>query len=183
MPNLSHNASLQRCYTNHSISGTCITILDKKGFEARDIMTVSSHKCEETIKSYSITSDTRKREMSTALSNALVQSPKILKKDDANVTPSTSTSMGDGNVNNSNNNPEETPTIRELLQLTSDQEKEFYDSILGEDFLHPDTIQPSQPNVNINTSNIQNKPITSASLLPKMLFNNSNITINFIVQK
>ena len=41
MANLSVNANLQNRYTNHSVRATCITVLDNKGFEARDIMSVS----------------------------------------------------------------------------------------------------------------------------------------------
>ena len=193
MPTLSENAKLSRHYTNHSIRGTCITILDQKGFEARDIMTVSSHKREETIKSYSCTSDTRKRQMSHALSNALenTKKPKLEEVDNV-VKPSTGTVECSNTNSNNNNNVDsqessvemnETPTIRELLELTADQEKEFFQAIFSEDFPHPDSIVPKQTSVNINTSNIQNKPTTTASVLPKMLFNNSNITINFNIQK
>ena len=38
MKNISRNAKLSKCYTNHSIRVTAVTILDKSGFEARHIM-------------------------------------------------------------------------------------------------------------------------------------------------
>ena len=40
-------------YTNHSIRATSIGTLDNKGFEARHITAISSHKNENTIKTYS----------------------------------------------------------------------------------------------------------------------------------
>ena len=41
---ISHQAELSTIYTNHSIRATTITILDRSGFEARHIMSVSGHK-------------------------------------------------------------------------------------------------------------------------------------------
>ena len=48
-------AKLSKCYTNHSIRATAVTILDKSGLEARHIMAVSGHKNEASIRSYSKT--------------------------------------------------------------------------------------------------------------------------------
>lgn len=53
--NISREAKLSKCYTNHSIRATAVTILDKSGFEARHIMAVSGHKNEASIRSYSKT--------------------------------------------------------------------------------------------------------------------------------
>ena len=55
MKNISREAKLSKCYTNHSIRTTPVTILDKSGFEARHIMAVSGHKNndEGSIRSYS----------------------------------------------------------------------------------------------------------------------------------
>ena len=46
MKNISQEAKLSKCYTNHSIRSTAVTILDKSGFEARHIMAVGGHKNE-----------------------------------------------------------------------------------------------------------------------------------------
>ena len=43
MKEISTEAKLSHIYTNHSIRATSITLLDKAGFEARHIMTVSGH--------------------------------------------------------------------------------------------------------------------------------------------
>jgi len=55
MKNISRKAKLSKCYTNHSIRVTAVTILDKSGFEVRHIMAVSGHKNEASIRSYSKT--------------------------------------------------------------------------------------------------------------------------------
>ena len=44
MKRISKEANLSRIYTNHSIRAKAVTILDKSGFEARHVMTVSGHR-------------------------------------------------------------------------------------------------------------------------------------------
>ena len=53
MKTLSKDAGLSQLYTNHCMKATATTTLDEAGFEARDIMIVTSHKSERSIKSYS----------------------------------------------------------------------------------------------------------------------------------
>ena len=67
MKTLSQEAHLSKCYTNHSIRATAVTILDKSGFEARHIMAVSGHKNEASIRSYSKTDICTKKKMSETL--------------------------------------------------------------------------------------------------------------------
>ncbi|XP_062593498.1 uncharacterized protein LOC134254976 [Saccostrea cucullata] len=68
MANLSAEAKLSKRYTNHCIRATSISTLDHQGIEARHIMSVSGHKNETSIKSYSSKlSDQKKREMSDIL--------------------------------------------------------------------------------------------------------------------
>ena len=67
MKTMSREAKLSKCYTNHSIRATAVTILDKSGFEARHIMAVSGHKNEASIRSYSKTDICTKRKMSETL--------------------------------------------------------------------------------------------------------------------
>jgi integrase len=69
MKNLSKQLNLNKLYTNHSLRATTITLLDNKGFEARHIMSISGHKIESSIRSYSRTDDTQKRKIAKALSN------------------------------------------------------------------------------------------------------------------
>ena len=67
MKNISREGNLSKCYTNHSIRATAVTILDKLGFEARHIMAVSGHKNEASIRSYSKTDICTKKKMSETL--------------------------------------------------------------------------------------------------------------------
>lgn len=76
MKTISKEAGLACIYTNHCIRATAITILDSKGVEARDIMSVSGHRSESSLRSYCKTSDNRKREMSNILSDAVSGSSK-----------------------------------------------------------------------------------------------------------
>jgi hypothetical protein len=78
-------AGITTPYTNHCLRATAITSLDSAGFEARDIMTVSGHRSEASIRSYSKTSDDKKRSMSAAISK-LMPSSKV----EAPVQPSSS---------------------------------------------------------------------------------------------
>ena len=67
MKNISREAKVSKCYTNHSIKATAVTILDKSGFEARHIMAVSGHKNEASIRRYSKTDICTKKKMSETL--------------------------------------------------------------------------------------------------------------------
>ncbi|CAC5420454.1 unnamed protein product [Mytilus coruscus] len=61
-------------YTNHCLRATAITLLDQDGFEARDIMAVSGHRSENSIRSYSRTDEGKKRKMSSCISDAISKS-------------------------------------------------------------------------------------------------------------
>ena len=68
---LSKEAKLSVEYTNHSIRATTITVLDRNGYEARHIMSVSGHKSESSLKSYIKTGDLTKCKMAGCLSSAI----------------------------------------------------------------------------------------------------------------
>ena len=70
MKNISKQAGLSQQYTNHSIRATAVTILDKSGFEARHIMSVSGHRSESSIRSYSKTDEATKKRISETLTSA-----------------------------------------------------------------------------------------------------------------
>lgn len=53
MQKISKEAKLSKTYTNHCVRATCITILDKNGFESRHIMGISKHRSESSLKLYS----------------------------------------------------------------------------------------------------------------------------------
>ena len=71
MKTISKSAKCSKLYTNHCLRSTCITTLDQAGFETRDIMAVSGHRSETSIKTYTKTSDVRKKEMSEKISRQL----------------------------------------------------------------------------------------------------------------
>lgn len=72
MSDLSKFAELSKNYSNHCIRATAIMALDRAGFESRHIITVSGHRNEASIKSYSRdTSSDQKRKMSETISNLL----------------------------------------------------------------------------------------------------------------
>ena len=52
MQQISTKLHLSQCFTNHSIRATVITILSSSGFESRDIMRVTGHKSEASLRSY-----------------------------------------------------------------------------------------------------------------------------------
>ena len=72
MKNISEKARLSKLYTNHSLRATAVSILDKEHFESRHIMSVTGHKAESSLKTYSGTSDAgTKKLMSDAISKNL----------------------------------------------------------------------------------------------------------------
>jgi hypothetical protein len=85
MKTISTQAKLKQIFTNHSI----VTDLDFNKFESRDIMTVSGHKSENSLKSYTNqTSVKRKHEMSSALPASLIYQDTTINTTDNVNTPS-----------------------------------------------------------------------------------------------
>ena len=78
MKTISKQANLSREFTNHSIRATSISVLDVSKFTDRDIMSVSGHKSEHSIKNYTghVTSK-RKYEMSSALSASVTKDVEV----------------------------------------------------------------------------------------------------------
>jgi hypothetical protein len=68
---LSQELELSKMYTNHCLRATTIPLLDENGFEARHIMSISGHKSESSIRSYSRIDNVKKRRMSSTLSNII----------------------------------------------------------------------------------------------------------------
>ena len=78
MKNLSQKAKLSQIYTNHCIRATVVTNLDEEGFEARHIMVISSHKSENSIKSYSSKCpENKKKQMFDALAKPFANPPHV----------------------------------------------------------------------------------------------------------
>ena len=85
MARISTAAGLSRRYTNHSLHSTCISILDRSGFEARDICNISGNRSECSLKSYiGLLCDSKKQKLLDASSTTLglgeTQGPVVKKK-------------------------------------------------------------------------------------------------------
>ena len=176
-------------YTNHSIRATCITTLDRAGFEARHIMKLSSHKNESSIKEYATECpDDKKKEMFASLSHAIA--PKNLQAD----------------------LPKDLHTPENLVQLPKDMQLEpiddwdTIDDELLSNLIYETTVQTMTSKENLgltntvtNAKSAQNPPKTIVNsqvntvntvnnstrgrILPQMYFPNSNVTINYHFHK
>ena len=128
---ISKTAGCARIYTNHSLRATCITILDNAGFESRDIMAVSDHKSESSLKHYVKTSDAKKKCMSASLAKEMYQerepaaarpSPRPVPKFDLTDIPRTShASSGSGDQGNG-------LPVHTTIQLHEAQQKALVDA-------------------------------------------------------
>ena len=68
----SKKAKLSKIYTYHCLRATSITELDRSGFEARHIMSISGHQSESSIRSYSAhVCDSKKLDMAMSISKAI----------------------------------------------------------------------------------------------------------------
>lgn len=71
--NLSEKAGLSRRYTNHSLRATTVTILDAANIPGRHIMSVTGHKSESSLKTYSgMTDESTKMTMSSETSKKII---------------------------------------------------------------------------------------------------------------
>lgn len=193
MPNLVRLAGLgNQSLTNHCIRSTCITILDQQGYEARHIMSVSGHKREESIKSYaSKTSTTTKRQISDTLADVIVK-PQARKTRAINENPKpklppnhmhTSIACKENFETKDDKSDKDDPSnlsFGELLELEPDEVDNLVKELFGSEIPIPGNVPSSAVAVK---SNMFNPCKNTQQIVPKMTFNNSNITINFNVNK
>lgn len=72
MSNLSEKAGLSQKYTNHSLRATSVHVLDSAQVPTRHIMSVTGHKCENSLKTYTgFTDSSTKQMMSHTISKSL----------------------------------------------------------------------------------------------------------------
>ncbi len=67
MKNIAEAAGCGKKYTNHSLRATTVTVLDHAGVASRDIMSVTGHRSESSLKHYAKTSHEMKKEMSSII--------------------------------------------------------------------------------------------------------------------
>ena len=72
VPDICEKAGILRKYTNHSLRATAVHILDEAEFAGRHIMSITGHKSESSLKTYTgYTSDRALRDMSNTISSNL----------------------------------------------------------------------------------------------------------------
>lgn len=71
MRKIAERAQCDHHSTDYSLRATTVTILDQAGFENRDIMAVTGHKSESSLKNYARTSDKKKKMMSAKISKSI----------------------------------------------------------------------------------------------------------------
>lgn len=207
MPTLVREAGLSnKILTNHCIRSTCITILDQSGYEARHIMAISGHKHEESIKSYaSKTSCATKRQISETLSKALApdpSQPKIFCPPKGVNYLHTNTKcheidQGNKRPDDDTDKPNFDLGLCDLLELKPDDEANLLKELLNNEIpIPPNPTETAAKTANIvpqvpsvqgqtqnNTVNAWNPLQQMQQIMPKMVFQNSAITINFNVGK
>ena len=164
MPEISRMADLSQVYTNHSIRATTFHVLDTAQIPSRHIMTVTGHKSESSLKTYSGNTDnSTKRLMSEAIN--VKPNQKLYQTTCTNVMKQIEDSDGS-----------------QLTELTSSQTETFFQDILNLD----DDIE-NKILATCTGSSVDNQPECSSSTssaMPMPVFNNcSNITLNFVFPK
>lgn len=100
MKTICRQAGVSSEYSNHSIRATSITMLDINKFSSRDIMSVSGHKSESSLKNYtSRVSSERKHEMSAALSNIIMPNDTYENTGTGSITSRISINNVESNIN------------------------------------------------------------------------------------
>jgi site-specific recombinase XerD len=128
---LSKEAKLSVEYTNHSIRATTITILDRNGYEARHIMSVSGHKSESSLKSYTKTGELTKSRMAGCLSSAIDSSEHHIAETPSNAINPDMSALATVSENNDEVGPLLTSSQEELImrdfsfQTTTQTSKQY----------------------------------------------------------
>lgn len=181
MPELSKAAHLSQVYTNHSLRATTVHVLDSAEIPSRHIMTVTGHKAESSLKTYSgKTDDAAKRRMSEIINRKLETKLKnVLVKKTTNVLQQKVQEDNDG-------------MQLELTQMTSSQTETFFQDLDFNDNNNDNFLNFNNENHDKNENvfslvkDVNIAPCNStAQQNPQMpVFNNcSNITINFMMPK
>ena len=178
MATISEKAGLSKRYTNHSLRSTTVHILDSNEFASRHITSVTGHKSETSLKTYTgYTAPSIKRKMSETIFETLCP-----KKNKDNVS--------DSNKENKPVNAVETDLDienTELVPLSDSQYDTLVSDLRTEDLGFNVDMSHSQTETmqKISNASARNSTCTSttnfkAQRLPMPVFHGcSNITVNF----
>ena len=186
MKQISKDAKLSNIYTNHSIRSTCLTRLDEAGFEIRHIQAVSGHKSEDSIRAYSKKCpENKKREMAAALDIPTIM-PKRAKPTEAMSKPPEEIvdfipiedNIADFDLGNildeiEKEEKKQNPPNSNVVAVTTGP--------VESDNMSENALVPSQTQNVVN--NVTNTNMQTHPFLPKMVFNNSSVTINYNFSK
>ena len=88
---ISAKAGCSQKYTNHSLRAATVTVLDEAGYASRDIMAITGHKSESSLKHYARTNNAKKKEMSTVIAARMQENDPL-----SSVSESTGEDLLDG---------------------------------------------------------------------------------------
>ena len=173
MPTISKSAGLSKRYTNHSLRSTTVHILDSNQFAGRHITSITGHKSETSLKTYTgYTAPNIKRKMSDTITDSLRPEKQLKIVSDSK--------NKENNIDISNS---------ELVPLSNSQFDNLVSDLCNDDSDFDDILKTFDTikmiNVNIPPSTAGQLPNLSAAgagscNLPIPIFNKcSNITINF----
>ena len=195
---LSVDAGLSQAYTNYCMKATIVTNLDEAGHEARDIMIVSSHKSECSIRSYATKCSPKKKRkvfddlsknfkptaMTTTAEQKKETEQKQLPDDTIQRVTDQCKPLVELNANNNNtteiSNENKDQNNGQILPYVSNFDE---DPLADDNFLKMiKNIEHQNQNVvlNQNVQNFQNVNKRSEKpVLPAVYFSNSTVTINY----
>ena len=88
MKTLSKEIGLSKEYTNHCLRATCVTTLSNLGFNEREIMSITGHQSEYSLKHYTRVGSPQKKKLSEALSNFASTSSDVMETVDQSASAS-----------------------------------------------------------------------------------------------
>jgi len=161
-------ADLSQVYTNHSIRATTVHVLDTAQIPSRHIMTVTGHKSESSLKTYSgKTDNSTKKLMSEAINKKCEAKSKVLVQQTTCTNVMKQIEDSDGS---------------QLTELTSSQTETFFQDIVNLDDDIENKILATCTGSSVNNQSECSSNTSSA--MPMPVFNNcSNITLNFVFPK
>ena len=169
MKMLLKDANLGKTYTNHSIRVTCITALDKAGFQGRHITAVSGHRSETTVRNYSRRCPEEKKiEMSAALAATLA----VPRVNTESVTPAAAPDL---------KTPQELAmeviSDEDMIKILEESERQV---ALSENAAVPNPVDPQMAVQDVqNVQNVRNVKYPQSFVPPMNFTNCSNISFNF----